>query len=99
MLMEYLTAFPFVEAVDWADTESKAVGLAAAGAYHVAIVDLQLRQGNGINVLREMQKARFPASASSTRTMRRYRCTGASAPKPARTISSTSHSKWSRCSG
>ncbi|ABF06977.1 two-component system, OmpR family, response regulator [Cupriavidus metallidurans] len=60
MLMEYLTAFPFVEAVDWADTESKAVGLAAAGAYHVAIVDLQLRQGNGINVLREMQKARFP---------------------------------------
>ena len=26
----------------------------------MAIVDLQLRQGNGINVLREMQKARFP---------------------------------------
>jgi DNA-binding NarL/FixJ family response regulator len=59
MLMEYLSAFPFIEAVDWADTERMAVGLAEAGHYHVVIVDLQLRQGNGINVLREMQKARL----------------------------------------
>jgi len=59
MLMEYLTSFSFIEAVDWADTESMAVRLAAAGDYHVVIVDLQLRQGNGINVLRAMQKARL----------------------------------------
>ncbi|GAA0831658.1 MAG: response regulator [Cupriavidus sp.] len=57
MLLEYLTAFPFVENVDWADTESMAIRLATHGDYHVVIVDLQLRQGNGINVLREMQKA------------------------------------------
>ncbi len=57
MLLEYLTAFPFVETVDWADTESMAVGLVTHGQYHVVIVDLQLRQGNGINVLRAMQKA------------------------------------------
>lgn len=57
MLLEYLTSFPFVKEVDWADTESMAVGLAARGNYDVVIVDLQLRQGNGINVLREMQKA------------------------------------------
>lgn len=59
MLLEYLVALPFVETVDWADSENMAVRLAANGHYHVVIVDLQLRQGNGINVLREMQKARL----------------------------------------
>ncbi|CAG9175789.1 response regulator [Cupriavidus pampae] len=60
MLLEYLNAFPFVESVDWADTESMAVRLVSEGEYHVVICDLQLRQGNGINVLREMQKAHLP---------------------------------------
>ncbi|CAG2126628.1 response regulator [Cupriavidus plantarum] len=60
MLLEYLDAFPFVESVDWADTESTAIRLASEGNYHVVICDLQLRQGNGINVLREMQKAALP---------------------------------------
>ncbi|MDK3025743.1 response regulator [Cupriavidus taiwanensis] len=57
MLLEYLKDFPFVENVDWADTEAMALRLLAAGKYDVAIVDLQLRQGNGINVLRAMQRA------------------------------------------
>ncbi|AMR76586.1 response regulator [Cupriavidus nantongensis] len=57
MLLEYLKDFPFVENVDWADTEALALRLLAAGKYDVAIVDLQLRQGNGINVLRAMQRA------------------------------------------
>ncbi|WP_265922551.1 response regulator [Cupriavidus nantongensis] len=57
MLLEYLKDFPFVENVDWADTEALALRLLAAGQYDVAIVDLQLRQGNGINVLRAMQRA------------------------------------------
>ncbi|MBB2920568.1 response regulator [Cupriavidus alkaliphilus] len=57
MLLEYLKDFPFVENVDWADTEAMALRLLAAGTYDVAIVDLQLRQGNGINVLRAMQRA------------------------------------------
>ncbi|NUA31765.1 response regulator [Cupriavidus basilensis] len=56
MLLEYLTAFPFIEVVDWADTESSALRLYEAGRYEVVIVDLQLRQGNGINVLRALQK-------------------------------------------
>lgn len=56
MLLEYLSAFPFVEAVDWADTENLALRLHEAGEYEVVIVDLQLRQGNGINVLRALQK-------------------------------------------
>ncbi|SOZ51474.1 putative response regulator, CheY family [Cupriavidus taiwanensis] len=57
MLLEYLKDFPFVENVDWADTEALALRLLGAGTYDVAIVDLQLRQGNGINVLRAMQRA------------------------------------------
>ncbi|SPR96041.1 response regulator [Cupriavidus taiwanensis] len=57
MLLEYLKDFPFIENVDWADTEAMALRLLAAGTYDVAIVDLQLRQGNGINVLRAMQRA------------------------------------------
>ncbi|MCO4862965.1 response regulator [Cupriavidus sp. WGlv3] len=57
MLLEYLKDFPFIENVDWADTEALALRLLAASEYDVAIVDLQLRQGNGINVLRAMQRA------------------------------------------
>jgi DNA-binding NarL/FixJ family response regulator len=60
MLIEYLTALPFIACVDWADTESMALGLTAGSRYDVIIVDLQLRQGNGINVLRAMQKAGSP---------------------------------------
>lgn len=56
MLLEYLKDFPFIENVDWADTEAMALRQLAAGKYDVVIVDLQLRQGNGINVLRAMQR-------------------------------------------
>ena len=60
MLLEYLDAFSFVETVDWADTESTAIRLFEGGEYEVVIVDLQLKNGNGINVLRAIQKARAP---------------------------------------
>ena len=84
MLLEYLNAFPFVETVDWADTESMAVRMAAHGNYHVVIVDLQLRQGNGINVLREMQKAdlsgiRIVYTNHAQVSMYRRQCTEAGA--------------------
>jgi len=84
MLLEYLTAFPFVASVDWADTESGAVKLATQGNYDVSIVDLQLRQGNGINVLREMQKAhlsgiRIVYTNHAQVSMYRRQCTDAGA--------------------
>ncbi|TWG85258.1 Response regulator containing a CheY-like receiver domain and an HTH DNA-binding domain [Cupriavidus gilardii J11] len=60
MLLEYLDAFSFVETVDWADTESTAIRLFEGGKYEVVIVDLQLKNGNGINVLRAIQKAQAP---------------------------------------
>ena len=45
--------------VDWADTEHLGISMFAAGGYQVAIIDLQLRRGNGVNVLRAM-RARAP---------------------------------------
>jgi len=60
MLLEYLEALPFVERVDWADTEHLGISMFGAGQYQVVIVDLQLRQGNGVNVLRAMQRAQAP---------------------------------------
>jgi DNA-binding NarL/FixJ family response regulator len=60
MLLEYLDAFPFVEKVDWADTEVSAVRLFESGKHEVVIVDLQLRQGSGLNVLKSIQNV--PAS-------------------------------------
>lgn len=84
MLLEYLTAFPFVEHVDWADTESMAVRLATTSPYDVMIVDLQLRQGNGINVLREIQRAglsgiRIVYTNHAQVSMYRRQCTDAGA--------------------
>lgn len=84
MLLEYLNAFPFVESVDWADTESTAIRLVSEGSYHVVICDLQLRQGNGINVLREMQKAglsgiRIVYTNHAQVSMYRRQCTEAGA--------------------
>lgn len=60
MLLEYLNAFSFVGTVDWADSESTAIRLFESGQYEVVIVDLQLKQGNGINVLRAIQKSNAP---------------------------------------
>src|SRR5262245_42342932 len=61
MLLEYLNDFPYVQSVDWADTEAMALRMIAGdNPYDVVIVDLQLRQGNGINVLRVMQREHLP---------------------------------------
>ena len=61
MLLEYLNDFPYVQSVDWADTEAMAVRkIGGDKPYDVVIVDLQLRQGNGINVLRAMQREHLP---------------------------------------
>jgi CheY-like chemotaxis protein len=61
MLLEYLSDFPYVQSVDWADTEAMALRMVNGdNPYDVIIVDLQLRQGNGINVLRAMQRDGLP---------------------------------------
>lgn len=61
MLLEYLSDFQYVQSVDWADTESMALRMLANGQpYDVVIVDLQLRQGNGINVLSAMKSKGLP---------------------------------------
>ncbi|CAG9184247.1 Protein-glutamate methylesterase/protein-glutamine glutaminase [Cupriavidus laharis] len=61
MLLEYLSDFPHVRSVDWADTEAMALRMVTGDQpYDVVIVDLQLRQGNGINVLRAMKSKGLP---------------------------------------
>jgi len=60
VLLEYLKDFPYVASVDWADAETPALRMVRERSYDVVIVDLQLRQGNGINVLRAMQRAGIP---------------------------------------
>jgi DNA-binding NarL/FixJ family response regulator len=60
MLTEYLQAFSFVERIDWADTEQAALQQVEQGKPQVVIVDLQLRQGNGVNILRALQKSNTP---------------------------------------
>lgn len=60
MLLEYLGAFSFVEVVDWADSELTAIRLFEDGEHEIVIVDLQLRQGSGLNVLKAIQKAHAP---------------------------------------
>jgi CheY-like chemotaxis protein len=61
MLLEYLSDFQYVQSVDWADTEAMALRMLANGQpYDVVIVDLQLRQGNGINVLSAMKSKGLP---------------------------------------
>ena len=84
MLLEYLKDFPFIENVDWADTEAMALRLLAAGKYDVVIVDLQLRQGNGINVLRAMQRngtgaVRIVSTTHAQVSMYRRQCAEAGA--------------------
>lgn len=60
MLLEYLSDFPYVKSVDWADTEAMALRMLTVQPYDVVIVDLQLRQGNGINVLSGMKSKGLP---------------------------------------
>ncbi|CAG2137993.1 hypothetical protein LMG31506_01885 [Cupriavidus yeoncheonensis] len=61
MLLEYLSDFQYVLSVDWADTEAMALRMLTNGQpYDVVIVDLQLRQGNGINVLNAMKSKGLP---------------------------------------
>jgi CheY-like chemotaxis protein len=61
MLLEYLSDFPYVQCVDWADTEAMALRMLTGDEqYDVVIVDLQLRQGNGINVLSAMKRRGLP---------------------------------------
>lgn len=60
MLMEYLQALSFIETIEWADTEQLALRMFARSQPEVVIVDLQLRQGSGVNVLKFLKNQRAP---------------------------------------
>ncbi len=60
MLMEYLQALSFIETIEWADTEQLALRMFARSQAEVVIVDLQLRQGSGVNVLKFLKSQSAP---------------------------------------
>lgn len=60
-LMEDLTGTGQVEVVGTADSEADAIALIEQTAPDVAIVDVRLREGSGLNVIREARK-HFPDS-------------------------------------
>ena len=61
-LIESLTATGKIEVVGHADSETTAVAALAAGAWDAVILDLQLKQGTGLGVLKALAAGR-PAGA------------------------------------
>lgn len=59
-LEEALTELPNVIVTGFAETESAARAMLASGDWDLLILDLQLKQGNGLNILRALQD--LPAS-------------------------------------
>lgn len=61
-LIESLTATGRIEVVGHADSETSAVATLAAGSWDAVILDLQLKQGTGLGVLKALANGR-PAGA------------------------------------
>lgn len=54
LLVENLSDISRLEVAGFADTEAEAIRLLSQDAYDVVIFDIELRQGNGISVLRSL---------------------------------------------
>ena len=60
-LAETLAEIPNVRIVGEAETESDALSLLSAGEWDAAILDLQLKQGTGLGVLKKLRQGGRPA--------------------------------------
>jgi DNA-binding NarL/FixJ family response regulator len=63
LIKENLASIPGLELSAIAETESEALQLLGANSFDVLIVDIQLKQGNGINLLRTL--AANPAESNA----------------------------------
>jgi len=61
-LAETLAEIPNVEIVGQAETESEALSLLGAGGWDAAILDLQLKHGTGLGVLKKLRQSGRPAN-------------------------------------
>ena len=59
-LTEFLNALPGIQIVGSTDTEQSAIGELSKLRCDVVVLDLQLRQGNGFNVLKAIRQAETP---------------------------------------
>lgn len=62
-LAETITEIPNVEIVGQAETEAEALALLRDGIWDAAVLDLQLKQGTGLGVLKVLDKAHRPPHA------------------------------------
>jgi len=60
-LAESLAEIPNIEIVGQADTEAEAMSMLGAGGWDAVILDLQLKQGTGIGVLKKLRQGTRPA--------------------------------------
>ncbi len=62
-LAETLTEIPNVEIIGEAETEAEAVALLRQGEWDAAVLDLQLKKGTGLGVLKAIAADKRPATA------------------------------------
>ncbi|MEO8674555.1 MAG: response regulator [Casimicrobiaceae bacterium] len=60
-LTETLATLPNVEVAGQAETEADALALLARNDWHALLLDLQLKQGTGLGVLKKLKQAGRPA--------------------------------------
>jgi len=73
-LTETLSSLEFVEVAGHADTERDAIAALRAQPFHAVVLDLQLKEGHGFNVLKALRAYRSMhiwSSSSSPITLRR----------------------------
>lgn len=62
-LAETLSEIPNLEIVGQAESESDALSLLDAGGWDAVVLDLQLRQGTGLGVLRKLKQGGRPSNS------------------------------------
>lgn len=67
LLTDMLSEIPGVVIVGFAETEKSAVELLSSEQPDVAVIDLELKAGNGLNVL--SKQAAFPKTSNSVKTV------------------------------
>jgi two-component system, OmpR family, response regulator len=71
-LTESLSALPGVELVGSSDTEQSAISQLRSLKCDAVVLDLQLRQGNGFNVLKAIRQAELPEHRTAVIVLTNY---------------------------
>ena len=94
-LTETLSSLEFVEVAGHADTERDAIAALRAQPFHAVVLDLQLKEGHGFNVLKALRAYRSTAHLVVLITLRRN--TALAALRLGQTIFSTNRESMVSC--